>query len=104
MQLHNSENTLKNKNEAISYAAYRTLVDLFPSQKSLFDALMFSLGYNPNNTSTDIMTPSGVGNFTAQVLLDFRHNDGSNQLGNLSASGIPYSTTLVTHQLILQQQ
>src|SRR5437879_728805 len=44
------ERTLANKNEAISYAAYRALVDLFALDKaSVFDPLMLSLGYDPNN-------------------------------------------------------
>src|SRR5919202_1686272 len=46
------ENTDANKNAAISYAAYRTLVDLFPTQVSLFNNLMVSLGFDPNNTSS----------------------------------------------------
>ena len=85
------EHTLANKNKAISYAAYRTLVDLFPSQKVLFDDLMNKLGYDPSDTSTDITKATGIGNVAAQAVLDVRHNDGSNQLGNLSASGRPYS-------------
>src|SRR5215470_15932615 len=39
-----SEQTLANKQKAISYAAYRAMVDLFPTQKMLFDNLMNSLG------------------------------------------------------------
>lgn len=74
------ENTDTNKNEAISYAAYRTLVDLFPTQVSLFNNLMTSLGFDPNNTSSDITTAAGIGNVSARALLAFRHNDGSNQL------------------------
>lgn len=77
------ERTLANKDEAISYAAYRTLTDLFPTQKTQFDNLITSLGYNPTNSSTDITTAIGIGNVAAQALLDFRHHDGSNQLGDL---------------------
>lgn len=77
------ENTIANKNEAISYAAYRTLVDLFPTQKTKFDNLMTSLGYDPTNNSTDTSNAVGIGNLAAQALLNFRHHDGSNQLGDL---------------------
>ena len=84
------EQTLANKQEAISYAAYRALVDLFPSQKSVFDTKLSSLGYDPNNSSNDLSTASGIGNLSAQNLLNIRHNDGSNQLGNLNG-GSPYS-------------
>jgi hypothetical protein len=81
-----------NQNEAISFAAYRALVDLFPGDKAtVFDPLMMSLGYDPANTSTDTSTPSGVGNVACAAVLQFRHNDGSNQLGNLTPSGVPYA-------------
>jgi hypothetical protein len=81
------ERTLDNKNQAISYAAYRALVDLFPSRKADFDAKMLALGYNPNNNSI----PAGIGNSAAAAVIAFRHNDNSNQLGVLSASQLPYS-------------
>jgi hypothetical protein len=77
------EHMLANKQQAISYAAYRALVDLFPSQVAKFDALLGGLGYDPADTSIDGRTPTGIGNVTAQALLDFRHHDGSNQLGDL---------------------
>src|SRR5579864_3580715 len=50
-----AERTLVHKNRAISYAAYRALVDLFPQPAEVanFNALMTSLGYNPADTSTD---------------------------------------------------
>jgi hypothetical protein len=81
-----------NKNKAISFAAYRAAVDLFPGDKAkVFDPLMASLGYDPNDMSTNTETPSGVGNVACAAVLNFRHNDGSNQLGNLTASGVPYA-------------
>ena len=77
------ERTDANKREALSYAAYRTLVDLYPgaTQVSQFGSLMRELGYDPANVSTDKSTPSGIGNRVAAALLEFRHRDGSNQLG-----------------------
>jgi hypothetical protein len=81
-----------NQNKAISFAAYRATVDLFPVDKAtVFDPLMANLGYDAHDTSTDTTTPSGVGNVACAVVLNFRHNDGSNQLGNLTASGVPYA-------------
>jgi hypothetical protein len=68
---------------AVSYAARRALVDLFPAQTAGFDALLSALGYDPANGSTDPTTPAGIGNLAAQAVLDFRHGDGSNQLGDL---------------------
>ncbi len=79
-----SERTLANKNEAISFAAYRALVDLFALDKaSVFDPLMASLGYDPNNLTIDTDTPAGIGNVACAAVLAFRHSDGSNQLGDL---------------------
>src|ERR1700738_3784946 len=57
------ERTLANKNEAISFAAYRALVDLFAlDRSSVFDPLMASLGYDPNNLTINTDTPAGIGN------------------------------------------
>ncbi len=78
------ERTLANKNEAISFAAYRALVDLFALDKaSVFDPLMASLGYDPNNRTINTDTPAGIGNVACAAVLAFRHGDGSNQLGDL---------------------
>jgi hypothetical protein len=86
------ERTLANKNEAISFAAYRASVDLFPiDDQKVFRPLMEQLGYYPDNQSVDTHGPSGVGNVACGAVLQFRHHDGSNQLGDLSASGVPYS-------------
>jgi hypothetical protein len=87
-----SRRRIANRNKAISFAAYRAVVDLFPVDKAtVFDPLMAKLGYDPNDMSTDTTTPSGVGNVASAAVLNFRHNDGSNQLGNLTASGVPYA-------------
>ncbi len=84
-----AEHSLANKHKAVSYAAYRALVDLYPHAVSRFDAIMHKMSYAPADTSTDISTPAGVGNIAAQAVLAFRHRDGSNQLGDLHPS--PYS-------------
>jgi hypothetical protein len=89
-----SKNTLVNKSEAISYAAYRVLIDLFPPGSfpstgayQTPDVLLTSLGYStantaPASTADTAATPAGVGNLAAQAVLNFRHGDGSNQLNN----------------------
>lgn len=89
------ENTNANKEEAISYAAYSVLADLFPNDVSIFQAKMLALGLDPDRHTNDITTAAGIGNVMAATLLDFRHQDGSNQLGNdsLGVLGIPYSDT-----------
>ncbi len=87
-----SERTLANKNQAISFAAYRATVDLFPADKpTVFDPLMASLGYDINDNSADLSTPTGVGNVACAGVLAIHHNDGSNQLGNLTPTGVPYA-------------
>jgi hypothetical protein len=84
--------TLDNKKEAISFAAYRAVVDLFQlDEATLYRPLMTSLGYDPDNTTTGTTTPAGVGNTACAAVLRYRHNDGSNQSGLMSSSGVPYS-------------
>lgn len=57
-----SERTLANKEKAVSYAAYRALVDVLPvDTNSVYIPLMKQLGYDPNDNSTDIETPAGIG-------------------------------------------
>jgi len=85
-----SERTLANKEQAISYAAYRALVDVLPvDTNSVYIPLMKQLGYDPNDNSTDIETPTGIGNVACAAVLEFRHHDKSNQLGDLAQG--PYS-------------
>lgn len=81
------------KSKAMSYAAYRALVDLYPdpAQKAEFDQLMVQLGYDPTDVSTDHSTPAGIGNSCAAAVLAMRHVDGSNQFGDLGPSSTPYS-------------
>ena len=89
-----SERRLANMTRAISYAAYRAAVDLFPgSVASVFDPLMRSLGYEASDLSTDTTTPTGIGNVAAQAVLDFHHRDGANQLGDEPGGilGVAYS-------------
>ncbi len=79
------ERTSENRQQAISYAAYRALLDLFPEYaSSIYIPLMRRLGYDPDNRSTDIDTAVGIGNVACGAVLEFRHHDGSNQLGDLA--------------------
>ncbi|HEV8564602.1 MAG TPA: vanadium-dependent haloperoxidase [Actinomycetota bacterium] len=86
--------TLANKSKAISFAAYRAEADLFPGSKNtVFDPLMAELEYDPADASTDIATPSGIGNVASAAVLLFRHRDGANQLGDEPGGtpGVAYS-------------
>ena len=92
LQRPEAENTIANKTEAMSYAAYQVLVELFPEQKAIFDRVMYDLGYDPSSISTDAATPAGIGTISAQALLDYREGDGANQLGDApNSDGTPYS-------------
>jgi Vanadium chloroperoxidase N-terminal domain/PAP2 superfamily len=80
-----AERTLENKNKAISFAAYKVLIDLFPVGPRYprigevdFAAQMAELGYKTDGSDTS--TAAMVGNTAAQAVLDYRHTDGSNQL------------------------
>jgi hypothetical protein len=77
-----AERTPNRKSKAISYAAYRVLLDLFPSKPVDFARFMTALGYDPADASTDTTTPQGIGNVTATAVLDYRHHDGANQLAD----------------------
>jgi hypothetical protein len=56
------ERTREAETIAISYAAYRALTDLFPTQVALFDEVMARKGLDPADLSNDGSRPSGVGN------------------------------------------
>jgi len=80
-----AEHSLADKEKAISYAAYRALTDVFPvDAESVYKPLMRQLGYDPNDNSTDVETPAGIGNVACAAVLEFRHHDKSNQLGDLA--------------------
>jgi hypothetical protein len=87
-----NERRLERKIEAISVAAYRTAIDLFPGDRTtVFDPLLASLGFDPD--SSDPASPAGIGTLAAQAVLAYRHHDGANQFGDEpgGAPGVPYS-------------
>jgi len=73
-----------NKKLAMSFAAYRVLVDLFPTQEPAFRTRLAQLGGNPSNTSTAQTSAPGVGNAAAEAVITKRHQDASNQLGDIT--------------------
>jgi PAP2 superfamily len=79
------ERTQANKERAISYAAYRALSDVMPvGVDAVYKPLVKQLGYDPDDNSTDIETPAGIGNVACGAVLEFRHHDKANQLGDLA--------------------
>jgi hypothetical protein len=85
-----AERIRQNREQAIHYAAYRALMDLYAPDKPMYDAYMAKVGLDPTNTSTNTATPTGVGNLVAAAVINFRHADGSNQLGDING-GAAYS-------------
>ena len=85
------EQTLKNREIAISYAAYGALNEYYFSDKELFANFMVELGLDPENESLDPTTPEGIGNLAAKAVIEARKGDGSNQYGEEEGSnGVPY--------------
>lgn len=80
------------KREAIAYAAYRAGLDLFPQvdQQLYFRTLLAEQGYDPDNAAINTTTAAGIGNKTCDAVLTYRHQDRSNQLGEMNG-GAPYS-------------
>jgi hypothetical protein len=78
-----SERTVTNKREAISYAAFGVLADLFPSDRPRLERQMRLFGYDPWKESRDPSTASGIGLLAADNIVQDRHHDGANQLGDL---------------------
>jgi hypothetical protein len=106
--------TLENKSKAISFAAYRVLMDLFPPDEfpaktddngtyRLPAVLMSSpkpdgLAYNPAETDSTpgiIDSPAEVGYAAADAVLSYRHGDGSTNTSNYDGplntwNAVPY--------------
>lgn len=78
-----SERTEANQRAAVSYAAHRALTFVFPNQAPMFDDVLDALGYAPS-ASMDVTTPAGIGNVSAQAVIDYRIADGSNATGGFA--------------------
>jgi hypothetical protein len=77
-----TERTQINKEKAVSFAAYAALIDLFPGQdqQNAFATQMGDLHYAIDGSDTS--PAAEVGRTAAQAVLEFRHQDGANQLNN----------------------
>jgi hypothetical protein len=86
-----AERTLVNWREAISRAARLAAVDLFPARAAQFDADLAAEGYDGAAPVAE-GSPAAVAGLACRAVLDFRHHDRSNQLGDEpGSSGTPYS-------------
>ncbi|HET6530476.1 MAG TPA: vanadium-dependent haloperoxidase [Actinoplanes sp.] len=84
------ERTLERKSMAISYAAHRTLSNLFPSLAATFTTFRTNLGYSTEPTG-EPDDPAAVGTAAANAVIEARRNDGANQAGDAAGgNGTPY--------------
>jgi hypothetical protein len=87
-----AERTLANKEKAIACATCRAMRYVFQEDEPWILEQMRQHGLDPNDASTDLSTPQGVGNTAAAAVIAFRRHDGSNQEGDEAGSGgAPYS-------------
>ena len=77
-----AERTPANKNKAISFAAYKALVDLFPARQFDFAEQMSYLGYGVDGS--DASTPVTVGNTAAR-----RSSTTATPMGPISSTAMP---------------
>jgi hypothetical protein len=77
-----SESTLYNKNVAILYASYRLLNGQYPTLTAKWVAMVASTGLNPNDNSTSLASPIGIGNVAGAAVFNDRAHDGMNMLGD----------------------
>jgi hypothetical protein len=78
-----AERTEENKRVAVTVAAHTALVDLFPAQREVLDALLGGLGLAAPPAPERPFSPWHIGHLAAQAVALFRQGDGSNQLGIL---------------------
>lgn len=83
------EQTDKNRNIAIMYASYRVFGNLFPKRMDVWRNMLMDVGLDPDDNSTDITSPVGIGNTAGDAIVAARLHDGINQLGD--ADGCMYN-------------
>jgi hypothetical protein len=87
-----AERTVENKSTAVAYAVYRALVYSYPEDTAWLAEQMRAAGHDPDDTTTDLTTPRGVGNVAAGAVIAYRRHDGANQHGDeAGGNGEPYS-------------
>jgi hypothetical protein len=87
-----AEQTQKNKETAIGYAALRTLEFVYWDDVPWIEEQAKKIGVDPDEKTTDLSKPAGVGNVAARAVIDYRMRDGANQSGDEPCSnGKPYS-------------
>ena len=87
-----AERTQAAKEKAIAYAAYRSLLFVYPEDAAWIRDQFRRRGFDPDDASTDVATPEGIGNTAANAVIEYRRHDGANQLGDEpGGNGKPYA-------------
>ncbi|MDH3763488.1 MAG: vanadium-dependent haloperoxidase [Gammaproteobacteria bacterium] len=81
--------TNANMNIALLYASYRVFNQLLPKYRETWRNMLVGVGLDPDDDSTDLTTPVGIGNVAGQAVVLGRERDGMNQLGD--ADGRSYN-------------
>ena len=63
------ERSLKNKETAISYAAYRTMMEYYSHDSIMLTKKMSAFGFDPADVSLDPSTAVGIGNLAARSVI-----------------------------------
>jgi hypothetical protein len=64
-----SERTLANKEKAIAYATYRAMLYIFSDDTQWIKDQFSKRGLNPDDNTTDLSKPQGVGNVAAAAVI-----------------------------------
>ena len=73
--------SLRDKEVAISYAAYHALLEYYYSDSLYFKERMKNLGLDPDIQEMDEKSPEGIGFLSARAVIEKRKGDGANQYG-----------------------
>ncbi len=72
--------TNRNKNIAALHAMYQVLKGVIPERVN-FRKLLEYVGLNPDDESSDLTTPVGIGNTAGKAIVKYAQTDGMNMLG-----------------------
>lgn len=88
--------TNRNKNIALLYASLRVLNSFLPDRTADWRGVLTSVGLDPDDNSTDLSTPTGIGNVAGTTMCNARYHDGMNELGDGNGrkyNRMPYADT-----------
>mgnify|MGYP000297477909 CR=1 FL=1 len=85
------EGKLRDKEIAISYAAYHALKEYYFSDSLFFKQKMIEVGLNPNLKPTGFQSPESIGYQAALATIESRKGDGANQYQEETEEMLPYA-------------